>query len=84
MIRYHACYGAQDCTKPAASAKLYEFATHRGRVAEEHRDAVACQLVKHDDLIGIHTGQAIWGETPDRVKLPGFGGISQRIETGAI
>ena len=28
-------------------------------VVEEYGDAMACQLVEHNDLIGIHPGQAI-------------------------
>ena len=56
----------------------------RGRVVEAHRHAVACQLVEHDYLISIHAGQAIWGQTPDGLKLPGFGGISQRVQTGPV
>ena len=53
-------------------------------VMEQHRDAVARQLVDHNDLVGIHTGQAIRRQAPDGVKPCGFGGIPERIETGAV
>ena len=58
--------------------------TERGRVVEEHRHAVTSQLVEHDYLISIHAGQPIWGQTPDGLKLPGFGGISQCVQTGSV
>jgi hypothetical protein len=33
----------------------------RRRVVKKHCDAMACQLVEHNDLIGVDAGQPIWG-----------------------
>jgi hypothetical protein len=53
-------------------------------VVKQHRDAMARQLVEHNDLIGVHTGQAIRRQAPDGVEPSGFGGISERVKTGAV
>src|SRR5215469_1791736 len=56
----------------------------RRSVVEQHRDAMARQLVEHNDLISIHPGKAIRRQAPDGIKAPRFGSISERIETGTV
>jgi len=56
----------------------------RWGVVEKHFHAMTCQLVEHDDLIGIHPSQSIGRQTPDGIKLPSFGGIAQRVEARAV
>ncbi len=55
-----------------------------GGVREEHRDAVASQLIDHDHLVGIDTGQAIGRQAPDDIEQPSLRGIAQRVEAGPV
>jgi hypothetical protein len=45
---------------------------------------MACQLIEHNDLIGVDAGQPIRGQTPDGIEPPGFGRVAQRIKTGSV
>ena len=53
-------------------------------VKERHAHAVARQLVKNDDLIGVHASQAVGRQTPHALDVSRLGGVAQGVKTGAV
>ena len=45
---------------------------------------MARQLVKNDDLIGVHASQAVGRQTPHALDVSRLGGVAQGVKTGAV
>ena len=55
-----------------------------GGVQVEDGDAMSGELVADEHLVCIRAAQPVRGEAPHLVEQASFGGISQRVETGAV
>jgi hypothetical protein len=56
----------------------------RGSIQVENPDAVPGQLVRDQDLVGIAASETVWREAPDLFEQAGFGGVTERVETGTV
>jgi len=53
-------------------------------IREPDGDAVAGQLVEHDHLVGVDAGQPVRGQAPHGVDEAGLGGVTHRVQAGAV
>ena len=53
-------------------------------VGECHGDPEAVQLVEHQHLVGVGAGEPVRRQAPHPFDEPGLGGITQRVQAGAV
>src|SRR5262249_11437335 len=58
--------------------------SHWRSIEEPDLDSKTCELVEHQDLIGVTASQAIRSEAPELFKSTGFGRVPKCVQTGPI